>query len=167
MDSITHKEEAALLGRYLLADAADFATSRKPEDDQVLLLIDEFGGLRSTNATDLYEKIREAGMSVYAAAQSYHALGDERDHVLAASSVKILHRCGNPKAILDYAGERERFTYSRLIGAAESDEEVLHPLANQSYDRSSEHHTVMHPQKELAVLLEDVLQLELGQIALI
>ncbi len=168
VDSITQKEEAALLGRYLLADAADFATSRKPEDDQVLLLIDEFGGLRSTNATDLYEKIREAGMSVYAAAQSYHALGDERDHVLAASSVKILHRCGNPKPILDYAGERERFTYSRLIGAGESDEEVLHPLANQSHDRASgHHHTVMHPQKELAVLVEDVQQLELGQIALI
>ncbi len=166
IDSIAHKEEAALMGRYLLDDAADFATARKPADERVLLIIDEFGGLRSKNATSLYEKIRESGMAVYASGQSYQTLGDERDSLLAASSIKILHRTGNPKPILEYAGERERYTYTRMVGDAEteSDEEMFHPLANQVAHRMV---PMMRPQKELAVLVEDVQQLELGQVAVI
>lgn len=167
VDSVTHKEEAALMGRYLLDDAADFATARKPEDDQVLFIIDEFGGLRSTNATGLYEKIREAGMSVYASSQSYQSLGVERDSLLAASSIKILHRTGSPKPILDYAGERERVTYMRMMGSAENDEELFHPLANRAQDPEATNRTMMRSQKELAVPVEDVQQLKLGQIAVI
>lgn len=167
IDSVAHKEEAALLGRYLIEDAADFATSRKPQAERVLLIIDEFGGLQSTNVTSLYEKIREAGLSVYAASQSYESLGPERDHVLAASSVKILHRAGNPRPILEYAGERERFTFSRVLGGSGDDEELFHPLANRVHEEGNQAHTIMRPQKELTVPVEDVQQLELGQIAYI
>jgi hypothetical protein len=168
IDSIANKEEAALMGRYLLEDAADYATTRKPPDEKVLLIIDEFGGLRSTNATDLYEKIREAGMSVYASSQSYQALGPERDHVLGASFVKILHRTGDPRRIVEYAGEREKYTYSRMMGGSGDDEDMFHPLANRVRDGEDQgHRTIMRPEKELAVPIEEVQQLEPGQIALI
>src|SRR5579884_2801906 len=168
IDSVANKEEAALMGRYLLEDAADYATTRKPPDEEVLLIIDEFGGLRSTNATDLYEKIRESGMSVYASSQSYQTLGPERDNVLGASFVKILHRTGDPRRIVEYAGEREKYTYSRMMPSSGDDEDMFHPLANRVRDDQDQgHRTIMRPEKELAVPIEDVQQLEQGQIALI
>jgi hypothetical protein len=168
IDSVANKEEAALMGRYLLDDAADYATARKHPDEEVMLIIDEFGGLRSTNATGLYEKVREAGMSIYASSQSYQTLGPERDAVLGASYVKILHRTGDPLPVLKYAGEREKFTYSRMIGTGTDDEDMFHPLANRVRDDQGQgHHTVMRPEKELAVPVEDVQQLGVGEIAVI
>ena len=168
IDSVANKEEAALMGRYLVEDAADYATTRKPPDEEVLLIIDEFGGLRSTNATDLYEKIRESGMSVYASSQSYQTLGPERDKVLGASFVKILHRTGDPRKIVEYAGEREKYTYSRMMPGSGDDEDLFHPLANRVRDGEDQgHRTIMRPEKELAVPVEEVQQLEQGQIALI
>jgi hypothetical protein len=168
VDSVVHKEEAALLGRYLLDDAADYATARKHPGEEVLLIIDEFGGLRSTNATDLYEKVREAGMSIYASSQSYQGLGTERDHVLGASYVKIMHRTGDPRAIVEYAGERDKYAYSRMTGGGVDDEDLLHPLANRvQSDPAQGHQTIMRPEKELAVRVEDVQQLALGQVAVI
>src|SRR5262249_57428551 len=118
INGVDHKEEASSFGRYILEDAANYAVSRKDPTEQVFFIIDEFGVLRSTNATALYESVREAGMSIYSAGQSYHGLGKERDSLLAAAAVKILHRTGNPRPIVEYAGERERFAFSRMIGTA-------------------------------------------------
>ena len=167
INGVAHREEAAILGRYLLDDAAHFATSRKAPDEQVLLIVDEFGVLESTNTTTLYESVRESGMSVYAAGQSYQALGPERDSVLDASAVKILHRCGNPEPIIRYAGEREKYAFSRIVGGFGDEEEILRPMANRAADLSGQQHTVMRPEKEYAVPIEDVQQLPLGKIALI
>jgi hypothetical protein len=167
IDGSANKEEAAALGRYLLEDAAHYATSRKAPDAQALLIVDEFGVLRSTNATDLYERTREAGLSIYAAAQSYHGLGKERDQILAAAATKILHRSGNPEAIVRYAGQRERFTFSRGIGMnGGDDEEVFRPLMNRPAGELGIH-TVARPSREYTVPVEDVQQLAVGQIVLI
>jgi hypothetical protein len=167
INGIAHREEAAILGRYLIDDAAHFATSRKAPDEQVLLIVDEFGVLESTNTTTLYESVRESGMSVYAAGQSYQSLGPERESVLDASAVKILHRCGNPEPIIRYAGEREKYAFSRIIGGFGDEEEVLRPTANRAADLTSQQHTVMRPEKEYAIRVEDVQQLPPGKIALI
>ena len=163
IDGTANKEEAAMLGRYLLEDAAHYATSRKDRSDQVTLIIDEFGVLRSTNATDLFERVRESGMSVYAAAQSYQSLGRERDNVLAASAVKILHRSGSPEPVVKYAGEREHPAFSYLVGGGNED---LLPLANgvEEWQKSS---SVVRSQKEYAVPVEDVQQLQIGTVAFI
>lgn len=166
MNGVDHKEEASTFGRYILEDAANYAMSRKDPQENVFLIIDEFGVLRSTNATALYESVREAGMSVYAAGQSYQSLGRERDSLLAASAIKILHRTGNPRPIVEYAGERERFAFSRMVGGAGDEEELLHPTANRPGDEGDQQ-TIMRPQKELAVPVEEVQRLEVGQIALI
>lgn len=167
VDGTANKEEAAALGRYILEDAAHYATSRKPDDERALLIVDEFGVLRSTNATDLFERTREAGLSIYAASQSYHALGRERDHVLAAAAIKILHRSGNPEPIIKYAGQRERFTFSRGVGmSGGDDEEVLRPMSNRPAGEPGLH-TVARPNKEYTVPVEDVQQLQVGHAVFI
>lgn len=164
IDGVAHREEAAILGRYLLDDAAHFASARKTPGEQALLIIDEFGVLESTNATGLYEQVREAGMSVYTSGQSYQSLGRERDALLAASAVKILHRTGAPEPFIRYAGEREVYKFSRSLGNADGEEEdLLHPLANQPDKMQG----FMRPDKEYAVRVEDVQQLAAGRVAII
>lgn len=165
MDGVSHREEAAAFGRYILDDAAHYAMSRKDPDEQILLIIDEFGALESTNATRLFESIREAGMAVYAAAQSYMGLGQERDDVLAASAVKILHRCGSPEPIIRYAGQREQYSISRIVGGQGDDEDIAHPLANKLPDAQTQN--IIRPQKEFTVPPEEAQQLERGYVIVI
>ena len=165
VNGIAHREEAAALGRYLLDDAAHFASVRKLQEEKALLIIDEFGVLESNNATRLYEGVREAGLCVYAASQSYKSLGPERDDLLDASPVKILHRCGNPEPFVKYAGKREIYKFSLSLShdfQAESDD-LYHPYANKPGAAGG----FMRPQEEYAVPIEDVQQLDLGHIVLL
>lgn len=164
VDGTAHKEEAAALARYIVEDVAHYATSRKNPEDQALFLIDEFGVMRSTNTTDLYERVRESGMSIYAAAQSYESLGQERNNLLAASAVKILHRTGAPEPLIKFAGEREVPQFSRYLGGAGGSEAELLPATNRP-DQSDRPDTIMRPQKAYAVTVEEIQQLPLGKIA--
>lgn len=161
INGIAHREEAATLGRYLLDDAAHFATERMKPGEQALLIIDEFGVLESTNATRLYEQVRESGLCIYAAGQSYQALGRERDNLLAASAVKILHRCGNPEPIIQYAGKREVYKFSRSLG--KSAEDLYHPYANEPGETSA----IMRPADEYTIPIEAVQQLAPGHVVMI
>lgn len=165
VNGIAHREEAATLGRYLLDDAAHFATERKEASEQALLIIDEFGILESTNATALYEQIRESGLCIYAAGQSYQALGRERDNLLAASAVKIVHRCGSPEPIIKYAGKREIYKFSRSLGNEAQTEpgDLYHPYANTPDATGG----VMRPQDEYTIPIETVQQLSQGHVVLI
>jgi hypothetical protein len=161
LDGDAHKEQAALMGSYLLEDCAHYAKYRKGPR-HAFVVIDEFGVLESTNATDLYERVREPGMSICASAQSYESLGRERDKVVASSSIKILHRCGDPEEIVKYAGEREVPALSHIL--EEDEEEALSPLGNQ---HAPIRRTAIRTQRQFAMPIEDVQQLAIGKIALI
>ncbi|MGH2478105.1 MAG: hypothetical protein ACRDHW_00400 [Ktedonobacteraceae bacterium] len=166
INGIAHREEAAALGRYLLDDAAHFASARKSPEEKALLIIDEFGVLESTNATRLYEGVREAGLCVYSASQSYKSFGSERDDLLDASSIKILHRCGNPEPFVKYAGKREIYRFSRTIGndLANEPEDLYHPYANSPDAPGG---IIMRPSDEYTVPIEDVQQLEVGHVVVL
>jgi len=107
LDGDALKEQAINMARYLLEDATHYAKHRKAPGVRTLCIIDEFGALGISNVTELYEHMREAGLSMWASAQSYPGLGSERDNVLAASSIKVLHRCGDPEELVKFAGQRE------------------------------------------------------------
>jgi hypothetical protein len=112
LDGDALKEQAVGMARYLLEDAAHYAKHRKAPGVRTLCIIDEFGALGISNVAGLYEHMREAGLSMWASAQSHAGLGSERDNVLAASSIKILHRCGDPEELVKFAGQ-----HARLAGA--------------------------------------------------
>ena len=161
LDGDAQKEQAALMASYLLEDCAHYAKFRKGAR-HALLVLDEFGVLDSTNAIDLYERVREPGMSVVASAQSYEGLGPQRKQVVTASSIKILHRCGDPEEIVRYAGEREVPAFSHLL---EEGEETTFPLSE--YEQTPKQRTTVHMRKQYAIPVEDVQQLTQGTIALI
>jgi hypothetical protein len=160
LDGDVLKEQAAGMGRYLLQDAAHYAKQRKPRDRHVLLIIDEFGVLKTSNATDLYERMREAGMSIWSSAQSYQALGGERANILASASIKILHRCGSPEELVKFAGQRESAAFSLITEDEESTPEFARP-------RLPRRRTAVRMQRQYAVPLEDIQQLAVGKIVVI
>src|SRR5260370_34362576 len=150
------------MARYLLEDAADYVKRRKGPGARTICIIDEFGAVGMSNVVGLYEHMREAGLSMWASAQSYAGLGSERDNVLAASSIKILHRCGDPEELVKYAGQREVPAFSRTLD--EEGDDHLHPPESAHMPRGR---TTVHMQRQYAVPIEDVQQLALGTIALI
>src|SRR5438067_1293230 len=150
------------MARYLLEDAAHYAKYRKAPGVRALCLIDEFGALGISNVAGLYEHMREAGLSMWASAQSYQGLGSQRDSVLSASSIKILHRCGDPEELVKFAGQREVPAFSQVL----DDERDAGPLPDEPA-RPPSRRTTMHMQRQYAVPIEDVQQLALGTIALI
>jgi hypothetical protein len=168
MDGVSQREEAAAFGRYILDDATSYAMSRKDPHEQILLIIDEFGLLESTNVTRWFESIRKAGTSVYAAGQSYRSLGQERDTLLAASAVKILHRCGSPEPFIRFVGRCEQDNISRVRGVQTDDENMASSLANRLAGTTDiQQHRLKKPQEEFVVSPEDVQRLERGQVIMI
>ncbi len=107
LDGTSLGQEAATIGRYLLEDCAHFAVYRKQAVRQTLIIVDEFGALRTKAATDLFERVREFTTTVFVTAQSYEGLGPDVESILGSAGVKILHRCGNPEKLVAYAGTRE------------------------------------------------------------
>jgi hypothetical protein len=162
LDGDALKEQAVTLARYLLEDAAHYAKHRKAPGVGTLCLIDEFGTLGISNVAGLYEHMREAGLSIWASAQSYAGLGSERDSVLAASSIKILHRCGDPEELVKFAGQREVPAFSQIL----DDERDAHPVLDEPVCPPSRRIAVQM-QRRYTVPIEDVQQLALGTIALI
>ncbi|MGH2496586.1 MAG: hypothetical protein ACRDIV_17950 [Ktedonobacteraceae bacterium] len=162
LDGDAHKEQAVGMARYLLEDAAHYIKYRKAPGVRTLCIIDEFGALGISNVAGLYERMREAGLSMWASAQSYQGLGSERDTVLAASSIKILHRCGDPEELVKFAGQREVPAFSQTV----DDEADAHRHPARQ-DDAPQRRTTVHMQHQYAVPIEDVQQLGLGTVALI
>src|SRR5260370_31633599 len=89
---------------------------------QVLMIIDEFGVLKTSNATSLYERVREAGMAMWASAQSYQGLWPERARILSASSIKLFDRYADPAEGVKYGAMRDHPARTQLIDG----EELMH-----------------------------------------
>lgn len=162
VDGNALREQAASIGRYVLEDCAHYATARKPAGLRTLAIIDEFGVLKTSNATNLYERVREAGMAMWASAQSYRGLGVERASVLSASSIKILHRCGDPLEVVKFAGLRDQPAFSQII--EEEGDDAFIPPGSRDVSETS---ITVRMQRVYAVPIEDVQQLSRGAIALI
>ena len=119
LDGLSLKDQTASFGRYLIEDFAHYAARRKPTDQRVLLIIDEYPVIAQSGAgtASLFEMVRFHGASIIVTGQSYAGMGEGFDRILGAAETLILHRCGDPDLLLPRAGQRLRFT--RRIGFSE------------------------------------------------
>ena len=119
LDGLSLKDQTASFGRYLIEDFAHYAARRKPADQRVLLIIDEYPVIAQSGAgtASLFEMVRFHGASIIVTGQSYAGMGEGFDRILGAAETLILHRCGDPDLLLPRAGQRLRFT--RRIGFSE------------------------------------------------
>ncbi|NTU78148.1 MAG: hypothetical protein HGA45_01885 [Chloroflexales bacterium] len=119
LDGLTLKDQTASFGRYLIEDFAHYAARRKPKDERVLLIIDEYPVIAFSGAgtASLFEMVRFHGASIIVTGQSYAGMGEGFDRILGAAETLFLHRCGDPDELLPRAGQR--LTFKRRVSFAE------------------------------------------------
>jgi hypothetical protein len=108
LEGLALKEEARSLGRYLLEDFANYASKRKPPDQQVLLIVDEFSALSAggADAANLFERLRSFGAGVMVTSQTGEGLGEDAKKLIGAAAVTIAFQCADAAPIAERAGSR-------------------------------------------------------------
>jgi len=119
LDGLSLKDQTASFGRFLIEDFAHYAARRKPPDQKVLLIIDEYPVIAFSGAgtASLFEMVRFHGASIIVTGQSYAGMGEGFDRILGAAETLFLHRCGDPDQLLPRAGQR--LAFKRNVSFAE------------------------------------------------
>ncbi len=119
LDGLTLKDQTASFGRFIIEDFAHYVARRKPKDERVLLIIDEYPVIAFSGAgtASLFEMVRFHGASIIVTGQSYAGMGEGFDRILGAAETLILHRCGDPDKLLPRAGQR--LSLKRRVSFAE------------------------------------------------
>jgi hypothetical protein len=96
------------LGRYFVQDFTHYVGLRKPKERRVLFVFDELGAV-DVDLTNMFERVRSCGVSVYVAGQSdhsiaYRSLVQNADRILSAATTIILHASNHPDRIIGRAG---------------------------------------------------------------
>ncbi len=142
LDSLSLREEAASLGRYLVEDFAHYATTRKrPGHD--LLIIDEYSTLMMNGAdtANLIERLRSHDCAVILASQSYASLGPEQDaeRILDVANWLLVHCTAAPERLARRAGTLKQVQHAYQFGGplkydvtdrgviSENEEPEIHP----------------------------------------
>lgn len=109
--TLAQPSDAMAAARMVLADFGAYCMNRKPRDERVVFVVDEFSAVTGAApmVIDLAERVRDAGGMVVACVQSFEGLGRnaaERDRMLDAllPGGIVIHRTGNPADILKLAG---------------------------------------------------------------
>jgi hypothetical protein len=115
LDTLTLREEADGLARFLFEDFAHYFTARKPYEQFCVLIVDEFSALASsTSMAGRVEQARGFHTSLILAPQVVAGMGDEQqaERILGSVETVVCHRVNTPERIAALAGTRERPEYS-------------------------------------------------------
>lgn len=106
LDGTALKEEAASLGRFLLEEFTQWAALRKPRDQHVLLIVDEWSALSKsdTDVDNMFERMRSFNAHIIVSAQGYAGLGENAERMLDAAAGVILHASNKPDDLIERAG---------------------------------------------------------------
>jgi hypothetical protein len=115
LDTLTLREEADGLARFLFEDFAHYFTTRKSHEQFCVLIIDEFSALASgSSMAGRVEQARGFHTSLILAPQVVAGMGDEQqaERILGSVETVICHRVNTPERIAALAGTRQRPEYS-------------------------------------------------------
>lgn len=138
------------LARYFVEDFAHYVGQRKPKERRVLFIFDDLGAV-DCNLTNMFERVRARGASVYVSGQSdrsiaFRGLLQNAERILASATTIILHACSAPHEVLARAGTQA------IV------EESLQVSGEQETGRSS-----LHLAEVLNVHPNEVMQLPIGE----
>lgn len=138
------------LARYFVEDFAHYAGQRKPKERRVLFIFDDLGAV-DANLTNMFERVRARGVSVFVSGQSDHSIAfrgllQNAERILASATTIILLACSYPHEILSRAGTET------IV------EESLQISGEQEIGRSS-----LHLKEALNVHPNEVMQLPVGE----
>ncbi len=155
----------------MIEDFGHFIKDRKPKEERVLLIVEEFSALaESVNVTNLFQRIRSAGGSVFVIAQGDAGLGRQADALLQACANLVLFQGSDPDTLLHHAGTRllpdlshhRPATPITTVAHAET-----RPLAIDATGRTSERHeragSTMRLREQLKIHPNTVRRLPVGE----
>lgn len=102
LDAMKYPDVAEALATIYLRDIAAYVARRhrKRTHANILVVFDEFSAVPVQVATDLVERIRSLGVQVLLGVQSFAGLGNDRDRLLDASNLLLLHRSARPESFV-------------------------------------------------------------------
>ena len=115
LDTLTLREEAAGLARFLFEDFAHYFKGRKPRDQYALLIVDEFSGLAAgSGMAARIEQARGFNTALVLAPQVVAGMGEpeQAERILGSVETVICHRVNTPEQIIALAGTRKAMEYS-------------------------------------------------------
>ena len=115
LDTLSLREEADGLARFLFEDFAHYFTTRKPHQQFCVLIVDEFSALSSSSSmASRVEQARSFHTSLILAPQVVAGMGDEEqaERILGSVETVVCHRVNTPERIAALAGTRQRPEYS-------------------------------------------------------
>lgn len=93
----------------LFLDFVHYCKERKPREQRVLLVLDEFSALAEAFEMDrMAEDLRSFNVSLVFVPQSLEGMGseDQRARLLKAARLKVVHRYEDPESLLPLVGRR-------------------------------------------------------------
>lgn len=108
LDGLALSGTVSGLARYFVEDFAHYAGQRKPKERRVLFIFDDLGAV-DANLTNMFERVRSRGVSVYVSGQSdrsiaFRGLLQNAERILSSATTILLHACSRPHEILMRAG---------------------------------------------------------------
>lgn len=94
----------------LFLDFVHYCKERKPREQRVLLVLDEFSALAEAFEMDrMAEDLRSFNVSLVFVPQSLEGMGseDQRLRLLKAARLKVIHRYEDPESLVGLAGRRQ------------------------------------------------------------
>jgi hypothetical protein len=115
LDTLTLREDADGLARFLFEDFAHYFTTRKTREQFCVLIVDEFSALASSSSmAGRVEQARGFHTSLILAPQVVAGMGDEEqaERILGSVETVVCHRVNTPERIAALAGTHQRPEYS-------------------------------------------------------
>jgi hypothetical protein len=107
LDSLGQQDDTQALGRFLIEDFGHFMKHRKPPHERVLLILEEFSALAEhVDVTNLFQRIRSAGGSVFVITQGDKSLGTQTAKLIQACANLIVFQGSDPETLIQQAGTR-------------------------------------------------------------
>ena len=113
LDTLSLREEADGLARFLFEDFAHYFTTRKPRQQFCVLIVDEFSALASgSSMAGRVEQARGFHTSLILAPQVVAGMGDEEqaERILGSVETVVCHRVNTPERIAALAGTRPEYS---------------------------------------------------------
>jgi hypothetical protein len=123
LDGLRLKHEAGYLARFLVEEFTQWAVARKPRQQRVLLIVDEFSAIAQAGhaLVDVVERMRGFGVAAVLCPQLAEGMGspEAAARIIGSAQTILLHGMATPEQFVRAGGTRRvNFTTRQLEGDA-------------------------------------------------
>ncbi len=119
LDGLRLKYEAGYLARFLVEEFTQWAVARKPREQRVLLIVDEFSAIAqaSEGLVHVVERMRGFGVAAALCPQVAEGMGsvEATARIIGSTQTILLHATAIPSQLVDVAGTRRVYEFAHQL----------------------------------------------------